>query len=206
MMVDLRQQGMEVGGFAQTFWTLAVGLELLISCRSESIAVPLEMSEPAPVDSESSVSQSRKRRSRRRAARSTPVLPEPAPVLESAPEPAPVYESDPSPMVLEDSIPVVLSPVVLEDLTLVVLSLVVLVVSEVATEQPNFTAAAIKKKAIFTFGLWAVLRGWEPSESTLEPTQVYKFIPESISSPELTQVHGFIPEPTQCHIVCFSGL
>ncbi len=32
MSVGLRQQGMEVGGFAQTLWTLAVGLEL---CESE---------------------------------------------------------------------------------------------------------------------------------------------------------------------------
>ncbi len=32
MLADLRQQGMQVGGLAQTFWTLAVGLEL---CNSE---------------------------------------------------------------------------------------------------------------------------------------------------------------------------
>ncbi len=32
MLADLRQQGMEVGGFAQTFWSLAIGLEL---CESE---------------------------------------------------------------------------------------------------------------------------------------------------------------------------
>ncbi len=32
MLAALRQQGMGVGGLAQTFWTLAVGLEL---CNSE---------------------------------------------------------------------------------------------------------------------------------------------------------------------------
>ncbi len=218
MLVDLHQQGMEVGGFAQTFWTLALELELsecelskilndclhnplppremegvktldfwtfiyylcyrsLMSHRSESIAVPPEMSKPAPVDSKSSLSQSRKRRSRgqqgplrqakvQRAARSTPILPESAPVLESAPEPTTVYESDQSLVVLEDLTPVVPSQVVLEDLTPVVLSLVVLedptlVVSEVATGPPNFTRAAIIKKAIFAFSLWAVLPAWD---------------------------------------------
>ncbi len=31
MLADLRQQGIKVGGFAQTFRTLAVGLELIES-------------------------------------------------------------------------------------------------------------------------------------------------------------------------------
>ncbi len=78
-----------------------------MSCRSESIAVPPEMPDPAPVDDEPSLPLSRKWRSRRRrAAKSALVVS--------------------SQVVLEDPILVVSSPVVLEDLTLVVSSPVVL--------------------------------------------------------------------------------
>ncbi|KTG40795.1 hypothetical protein cypCar_00008117 [Cyprinus carpio] len=68
---------------------------------------------------------------RRRAAKSTPVVPKSAPVV-------------PGLLVLE-----VLTPVVLEDLTPVV--------PKVATEPPDFAAAAIKK-AVFAFHLMAILQ------------------------------------------------
>ncbi len=99
-------------------------------------------------------------------------------------------------------------PVALEDPTPVV--------SEVTTKLPNFTAAAIIKKAVFAFHLIDVLGAWanlesspepssvqessestperdpvrEPSDSTPEPSPVYE------SAPELTQVYEFIPELT----------
>ncbi len=81
-------------------------------------------------------------------------------------------------------------PVVLEDPTPLVLSLVVLEDPEVATEPPNFTAAAIIKKAVFAFGLWAILHTWEHSESTPEPAPARE---HSESTPE--------PAPTQEHSV-----
>ncbi len=67
-----------------------------------------------------------------------------------------------------------------------------LVVSEVTTEPPNFTAAVIVKKAIFAFGLWTVLRAWEHSESTPEPAPVQE---PSAFTPELVPVQESTPEP-----------
>ncbi len=237
MLAALRQQGMGVGGLAQTFWTLAVGLELCnselskifndcldnplplwemeglrsldfwefidylcyrnlaMSCWSESIAVPPEMPDPAPVDDEPSLPLSHKRRSRRRrAAKSALVVSSPV-VLED------LTLVVSSPVVLEDLTLVVSSPVVLEDPTLVISSPVVredltLVVSVVTTEPPNFTAAAaIVKKAVFAFGLWTFLRGWEHSEFTPEPAPVRE---PSESTPEPAPVRepsGSTPEP-----------
>ncbi len=86
--------------------------------------------------------------------------------------------------------------VVPEDPTLVVPSLVVLedptlVVSEVATEPPNFTAAAIIKKAVFAFGIWAVLRAWEQSEFTPEPARDVTIIDFAGAIYYLRNNHGF---------------
>ncbi len=82
----------------------------------------------------------------------------------------------PNLVVPEDPTSVVPSPVVLEDPTLVV--------SEVATVPTNLTAAAIIKKAVFAFNLWAVLHAWAASEFTQESVPVQ----ESSESTEPTPV------------------
>ncbi len=85
--------------------------------------------------------------------------------------------------------PAVLNPVVLEDLTPEV--------SEVPIELPDFSSAAIIKKAAFAFHLWAVLHTWAASESTQESTPVREpseSTPVNVFTPGLTQVCEVITE------------
>ncbi len=106
----------------------------------------------------------------------------------------------PSPVVLEDHTPVVPSPVVLEDLNQGV--------SEVPIELPNFTAAAIIKKAAFAFHLWAVLHAWaaceytqelapvqEPSETNSEPATAQVPSKSTQESTPVWEPSEFTPEP-----------
>ncbi len=151
MLADLRQQGMQVGGLAQTFWTLAVGLEL---CNSELSKIfnecldnplpPFEMEGLKTLDFWSFINYL-SYRSLVMSCRSEPtaVLPKMPESTITSPEDSEASLSltrrrrsrrravksalvVSSPVVLEDPTPVVSSPVVLEDLTPVVSSPVVL--------------------------------------------------------------------------------
>ncbi len=159
----------------------STGVDLIIAVSSlvaESTAVTPEVA----ISSRSP--RSHKRRKRRISSNlDAPVVPSPVvledltPVVQSPvvlEDPTPVV---PSPVVLEDPTPVVPSPVDLEDPTPMIPSPVVLqdpnpVVSDVVTEAPDFTAAAIIKKAVFAFHLMAVLHAWTASGSTQEPAPV----------------------------------
>ncbi len=142
----------------------STGVDLIIAVSSE-VAESTAVTPDVAISSRSP--RSRKRRKRRISSNlHAPVVPSPM-VLE---DPTPVV---PSPVVLEDLTLIAPSPVDLEDPTSVVPSLVVLdeltpvipspgvledptpVVSD--AEPPDFTAAAIIKKAVFAFHLMAVL-------------------------------------------------
>ncbi len=103
----------------------------------------------------------------------------------------------PSRVVLEDPTLVVPSLVVLEDPTPVVCKVwwvledLTLVVSEIATELPNFTAAAVIKKAVFAFNLWAVLRAW----AVLESTPVREHSESTPKSAPIQESSESTPEP-----------